>query len=262
VILWAGGVYNWFDPLTLVRAVDQLRQRRPDVRLFFLGMRNPNPHVPEMRMAAATRELSDALGLTGKHVFFNDEWVDIDDRQNYLLDADVGVSTHFQHVETTFAFRTRMLDYLWAGLPIVATGGDTFGDLIAAEGLGVTVPEQNVDALAVGLERTLYDAAFAADCREAVDRVRDAYSWETALRPLLEFCRSPRRAPDLVTPGGKDRDLMVTPGRLMTTAYQPSLKGDLGLVREYLKQGGPVELGRRIAGRVARRTSERFRRAH
>jgi hypothetical protein len=29
LILWAGGIYNWFDPLTLIRAVDQLRRDRP-----------------------------------------------------------------------------------------------------------------------------------------------------------------------------------------------------------------------------------------
>jgi hypothetical protein len=256
VILWAGGVYNWFDPLTLVRAVDQVRQRRPDVRLFFMGMRNPNPHVPEMRMAGATRELSDSLGLTGKHVFFNEEWVDIDDRQNYLLDADLGVSTHFQHVETTFAFRTRMLDYLWAGLPIVATGGDTFGDLITTEGLGVTVPEQDVDALADALERTLYDDEFATACRAAVRRVRDDYTWETALRPLLQFCRAPRRAPDLVGAGGSGRDRVAVPGRLLDTGYRPSVRGDLALMKQYLAEGGPVTLARRIAGRLRRRTAE------
>jgi glycosyltransferase involved in cell wall biosynthesis len=258
VILWAGGVYNWFDPLTLVRAIDQLRQRRPDVRMFFLGMRNPNPHVPEMRMAAATRELSDALGLTGKHVFFNSEWVDFDDRQNYLLDADLGVSTHFEHVETTFSFRTRILDYLWAGLPIVATGGDTFGDLIASEGLGISVPEQDVDALTEALERCLYDEQFIADCRAAVDRVRGDYSWETALRPLMEFCRAPRRAPDLVAPDGRGRESLVASGRLIETGYVPSIRGDLGLVKEYLAQGGPKELARRVAGRVRKRVGERL----
>jgi GT2 family glycosyltransferase/glycosyltransferase involved in cell wall biosynthesis len=249
VVLWAGGVYNWFDPLTLVRAIDQLRQRRPDVRMFFLGMRNPNPHVPEMRMAAATRELSDSLGLTGKHVFFNEEWVDFRDRENYLLDADVGVSTHFEHVETTFSFRTRMLDYLWARLPIVATGGDTFGDLISAEQLGVTVPEQDVEALAAGLERTLYDEEFAESCRTAVDRVRDEYTWERALSPLLEFCRAPRRAPDLVGANGRGAEGVVQ-GRLIDTSYEPNLRGDLGLIREYMRQGGPGELSRRIAGRL------------
>ena len=62
VILWGGGVYNWFDPLTLIRAVDRLRGRRPDVRLVFLGMRHPNPLIPEMRMATAARRLADELG--------------------------------------------------------------------------------------------------------------------------------------------------------------------------------------------------------
>ena len=75
VILWGGGIYNWFDPLTLLHAVDRLRHRRPEVRLFFLGLKHPNPDVPEMRMAVATRALSDALGLTDKHVFFNEGWV-------------------------------------------------------------------------------------------------------------------------------------------------------------------------------------------
>ncbi len=54
VILWGGGIYNWFDPLTLLRAVDKLRRRMPEVRLYFLGLKHPNPHVGEMRMADET----------------------------------------------------------------------------------------------------------------------------------------------------------------------------------------------------------------
>ena len=130
VILWGGGVYNWFDPLVLLRAVDRLRHRRADVRLFFLGLRHPNPDVPEMRMAVAMRELSEELGLTDRFVFFNEDWVAYEDRQNYLLEADVAVSTHLDHVETAFSFRTRILDYLWASLPLVTTAGDALADLI------------------------------------------------------------------------------------------------------------------------------------
>ena len=121
IILWGGGIYNWFDPLTLIRAVDKLRVRRPNVRLFFLGVQHPNPNVPEMRMVVEARALAAELGLVDRHVFFNEQWVAYDDRQNYLLDADIGVSTHFHHVETEFSFRTRILDYLWAGLPFVTT---------------------------------------------------------------------------------------------------------------------------------------------
>jgi GT2 family glycosyltransferase len=256
VILWAGGVYNWFDPLTLIRAVDKLRQRRDDVRLYFLGMRHPNPTVPEMRMGWLAQKLSADLGLTDKTVFFNPGWVEYTDRQNYLLDADVGVSTHFEHVETTFSFRTRILDYLWAGLPIVATRGDTFGDLITAERLGVAVPDQDVDALVEALDRVLSDSSFAAECRANAARVRGRFTWEAAVEPLLSFCRAPRRAPDVVL-GREERDGVVRMPVLAVTPPPRSIRGDLRLLREYFREGGPREVVRRASGRLRRVARER-----
>lgn len=197
VILWGGGIYNWFDPLSAIRAVERLRSRRhDDVRLFFMGMQHPNPSVPEMMMASRARALADELMLTNKYVFFNEEWVDYSERQNYLLEADVGISTHFLHVETSLSFRTRILDYIWAGLPIVATEGDTFARLISAEKLGLTVPELDTDALADALERALYDEAFRKECADNVAEVREQFVWERTLRPLVEFCSHAVHAAD------------------------------------------------------------------
>jgi glycosyltransferase involved in cell wall biosynthesis len=255
VILWGGGVYNWFDPLTLLRAVDQVRAKRDDVRLFFLGLAHPNPDVPAMRMAAATRELSDELGLTGTHVFFNEDWVSYDDRGNYLLDSDIGVSTHLDHVETAFSFRTRILDYFWAGLPVVATEGDALADVIDAETLGVTVPPEDVDALAAALLRLLDDDEFAAVCRTSIASVARRYQWATALRPLVEFCRDPRRAADLVAGLGPEpllHPMTTGPGQSRRNAI-----GDLALLRRYLRQGGVREVLKRATGRLTRLTKSR-----
>jgi GT2 family glycosyltransferase/glycosyltransferase involved in cell wall biosynthesis len=243
VILWAGGIYNWFDPLTLLRAVAKLAGNHPNIRLFFLGTQHPNPLVPKMRMVAQARELAETLGIADKFVFFNEGWVAYDDRQNYLLDADLGVSTHFEHIETTFSFRTRILDYLWAGLPIVATEGDTFGDLISQRGLGIAVPEQDIDALAAALEKTLFDDDFARQCRVNVERTAREFTWPVALAPLIEFCRAPRRATDLARHGARDEHQRE---RLDGT----SMRRDLGLASQYLREGGIRELTRRAAGRV------------
>lgn len=249
VLLWAGGVYNWFDPLTLIRAVDRLAKEHADLRLFFLGMKHPNPDVPEMQIAWKTRQLADELGLTGRHVFFNEGWVDYDDRQNYLLDADAGVSTHFEHVETTFSFRTRILDYLWAGLPVVATGGDTFGRLIADEGLGVAVGERDVDGLAAALELALYDQAAAARFRGNVERVRDRFTWSHTLAPLAAFCAAPRRAADA------DAD----PTRLARRAVLPGNRPARLALRAagLLRRVGPVGVAREVAARARTRTPHR-----
>ncbi len=246
VVIWAGGVYNWFDPVSLVRAVAELATRRPDVRLFFLGMKHPNPNTPEMRAAYLARQLAEELGLVGRHVFFNEGWVAYADRHNYLLDADCGVSTHFDHLETTFSFRTRILDYLWARLPIVTTGGDSFGDLVAAEHLGVTVPPLDVEALAAALERVLYDADYRAAVATRLEVVRARFTWPTVLRPVLEFCRDPKPA--------ADRHLALTAGGTGRLAAPPSrsIRGDVALVRSYLAAGGPRELISRVLGRVRR----------
>jgi GT2 family glycosyltransferase/glycosyltransferase involved in cell wall biosynthesis len=246
VILWGGGIYNWFDPLTLIRAIDRLKDRHPDVRLFFMGLKHPNPGVPDMRVAWETQELSRELGLTGRHVFFNEGWVPYDERSDYLLDADVGVSTHFQHVETAFSFRTRILDYLWATLPIVATDGDTFGTLIQAHGLGRVVPAEDVDALVGALEEMLYDESAGGEARVKVREFAACYKWSLVLQPLVEFCRSPRRAPDLAL------EPMSPQSRKRDRRPRPSVREDLALARGYLGAGGVGEVGRRAVGRVRR----------
>ena len=197
VVLWGGGVYDWFDPITLIRAIDKLRARRPLVRLYFLGVRHPNPAIEESRTLTAARHLAHDLGLIASHVFFNEDWVTYEDRQDYLLEADVGVSLHVEHIETAFSFRTRILDYLWAGLPILATRGDGFAELIASEGLGAVVPGEDIDAVEQGLFDLLEDRAGRAEYRQRAQEVSRRFVWSEVLRPLVQFCASPRRAPDL-----------------------------------------------------------------
>ena len=63
MILWGGGIWEWFDPLTLIRAVARIRRARPEVKLFFMGTRHPNPMVPDMAMTARAIELARELRM-------------------------------------------------------------------------------------------------------------------------------------------------------------------------------------------------------
>jgi glycosyltransferase involved in cell wall biosynthesis len=186
LIIWSGGIYDWFDPLTLIRAVATLAETRPSVRLFFMGTAHPHPGVPEMPIIKESRALAESLGLTSRHVFFNDSWVDYDTRHNYLLEADVGVSTHRSHIETTFSFRTRILDYLWASLPMVVTEGDHFGDLVARTGIGAAVVAGDVDALVKALDTYLFDDKAIARAKKALVTQRQDYTWTNTLAPLVD----------------------------------------------------------------------------
>ena len=192
VVVWGGGVYDWFDPVSLVRAVDRVRNRIPDVRLVFLGMSNPNPDIAEMSRAVELRKVSDELGLTGTTVFFNDEWVPYQDWGSYLLDADVAVSMHLDNVETRFSFRTRILDYLWARRPMILTGGDSLGDLIAARGLGFAVAPGDVDAIVDALMHLLVEGLPRADFGPTVAQ----FQWPVVAQPLTAWLAGARHAAD------------------------------------------------------------------
>ncbi|MFN2608178.1 MAG: glycosyltransferase [Acidimicrobiales bacterium] len=248
VILWGGGIYNWFDPLTLLRAVDRLRRRQPAVRLLFMGLRHPNPDIPEMRMASATRGLAEELGLTGTHVFFNEGWVPYDERQNHLLEADVGVSTHMAHLETALSSRTRILDYVWASLPVVATEGDVLSAMVAERGLGITVPPGDVDALEAALFRLLDDEGLAKTCRENAAALAPDLAWSAVLRPLVDFCRRPRRAPDLIRRRPDERAPALVPAQ-----QAAGWRSDVRIGVDHLRDGGPSLLAAKAWARLRRR---------
>ena len=256
VIIWAGGIYNWFDPETLIRAVATLSKKHDNVRLFFLGVKHPNPDVPEMSAVSRARMLAADLGVSGKNVFFNETWVPYEDRQNYLLDSDVGVSTHFQHVETTYSFRTRILDYLWAGLPIVSTRGDSFGDLVEQKTLGVAVPERDEQALVDALESMLFDPAAEAVARANVERVREEFTWEKVLEPLVDFCRNPIHAADKIAAGGKAKkattNLAVLAGGRKSSNHT-GIRRDIDRAVYYLQNGGPAAVVERFKARRDRK---------
>lgn len=245
VLIWGGGIYNWFDPLTLIRAVDQLKARVPEVRLFFLGTKHPNPDVPEMRVAWHARQLAESLGLLGAHVFFNEGWVPYDERQNYFMDADVGVSTHLDHVETAFSFRTRVLDYFWTSLPVVCTGGDTLAALIEDRRLGLTVPAEDADALEEALYRVLTDDAFAEQCRKNVAEVAEEFRWSETLKPLVEFCGRAERAPDVME---AQPPLHQPPLLGVTDLVLGSLRRKLAGLRQARREGGVKMVARRGGG--------------
>ena len=99
----------------------------------------------------------------------------------------------------------------------------------------------------------------AAGCRERMAAVAQRYTWETALAPLVEFCRRPVPAADrLAAIPLTYSPLTAAPhaaARLIGAQRRGiagTLRRDAALVREYLAAGGPVEVARRAAGRLRR----------
>jgi len=191
VLLWGGGIWRWLDALTPIRAVERLRAHRDDVHLVFLGAARPSAVPADVPSAAAAAiACARERGLLDRSVHVLDGWVPYAERGRWLAEADVGVTAHHDHVETRFAFRTRILDYLWAGLPVVGTTGDALTDrLEAGVGAGDDI------AFAAALEQVL-DAGPERDAARARSRaLATELAWERSAAPLLAFCRGHAERP-------------------------------------------------------------------
>lgn len=195
VLLWGGGVYDWLDPKTAVRAMALIAKERSDVKLFFMACRHPLPNVV-MDIVSQTRQLSDSLGLTEKYVIFNHHWVPYDERADYLLEADIGLCLHPDSIETDYSFRTRIMDCIWAGLPVISTRGGFLSELVEEKQLGVTVDYENAEELAQKVLSIVRGELPLKKFRDNISSIRDDYAWNRVVEPLERFCENPFRKID------------------------------------------------------------------
>ncbi len=193
IVLWGGGIWNWLDPLTLIEAWPRVTARHPEARLVFLGTRHPNPLVPVHEMARRAEQKAREIGEKDRTILFFD-WLSYQDRESLLTEADIGVTLHPVHVETRYSLRTRVLDYIWANLPILITEGDVTSEWVREYHLGETVAPFNAGEAAEGLLRLLgkpkdhWTANFAP--------LQARLSWTTVAEPLLRYCLEGSYAPD------------------------------------------------------------------
>lgn len=183
VLLWGGGIWNWFDPLSLIEAVAEIGDKLP-VKLVFMGIDHPNKNIPRMPMVNKAIEKAKELDVMDKSVFFNAGWVPYKQRQEFLLDSDAGMSMHFDHLETRFSFRTRMLDYIWASLPIIATQGDSFAELIEIRRLGEVVNYADSKSIKAAIENMVQDEDSYKQIKENLVATQKEFYWEECVKPV------------------------------------------------------------------------------
>ncbi len=181
---------GWWDlglarPLSLVRAWPQVISRHPQARLVFLGTRHPNPDVPRHKMADATEALATEIGQNGLTIFFH-EWLSYEDHEALLCEADVGVALHTLHLETRYSIRTRVLDYLWAGLPVLVSAGDVTSEWVRQFQIGTVVPPMDVDGISTALITLL--STPKDYWQPAFTPLAQIFAWSHVIEPLKCYC--------------------------------------------------------------------------
>jgi glycosyltransferase involved in cell wall biosynthesis len=189
-VLWCGGCYPWFDVETYLAALPQIAARVPDVRFLFAGIDGIERPAAEggLPLARRIREtIARAPDLRARTRFV--DWRPYGERGALYAEADVGVCTYGDHLETRLAMRTRVIDMIWGGLPLVVSAGDEMSRVVRAHELGRVVEPGDPAALAAAVVSLLADP----ECRRrATARARALVAgelgWDRQVVPLARYC--------------------------------------------------------------------------
>jgi glycosyltransferase involved in cell wall biosynthesis len=175
-----GGIYDWNDPSLLLDAWPTVVLGEPRARLLFLD--SPNPDTTPQRIHGETRTRAKELDPSGRSILFR-PWVPYTAREDLYAAADLVVSISSEGLESDLAYRTRLLDAAWGGLPSVSVAGGALARELADAGAGWQV-ERSAAAVA--------SAVLAGLSSRAARAFAAGRSWEDVARPLLSWCRRAR----------------------------------------------------------------------
>lgn len=181
VVLWWGGVWPWLDLETLLEARARLGQA--PVSLVIPVARRPGSASPGLQLhglAAALR----AHGLQPPQVVALERWVPYSERHRILNRASLVAVLHRSGDEAALSFRTRALDAVWAGVPLLITEGGEVSRIASQSGWGGVVPPGDPAAVAAAIELLLTERE-QARCRLSLSHSRPQWTWRQTTRPLL-----------------------------------------------------------------------------
>lgn len=185
-----GGLYDWYDIDTLVAALERLRA--PQWRLVVVRSAHPDstPQRQLDRLAAASRQ----RGWWEERVELVDR-VAAARRRELFATSDLLVAPHAASLETDLSFRTRFLEALAAGCPVVTTRGGALAREVARRDAGWVVPERDPQALAAAIDEVLAGGPEVEARRRRGLALAAEHGWPQALAPLVDFLRRPRVDP-------------------------------------------------------------------
>jgi len=191
IVLWVGGYNTWTDIDTLYHGLAWAMEGDPRLHFVSVGGELPGCDIyarfHRLVEASAFRERFHLLG-----------WQPVSTVPSYYSDADIGITLDANCYEAELGTRTRLVEMMQHGLPIVTTRACELSEIIEADRLGLTFPIGDWQGLG---QEILTLAADEARRREMGERGREyaltELSFPNASAPLRRWVCEPRLAPDL-----------------------------------------------------------------
>ena len=201
VVLWSGGYNTWTDVETLFQGLERAMALHPGITFVSTGGAIPGHDDRTFERFCRLVESSphaNRFKLCG--------WVPADDVQNYYLESNIALNVDRWSVEGQVGYRTRILDWIMAGLPVVTTVLCELSQELAERSYLTPFRIGDPKDLSIRL------AALAVDCAGAIRQTTKAREYlrskldpEIALATLAAWVADPQPAPDLPPPAERPK---------------------------------------------------------
>lgn len=147
--------------------------------------------------------------------------------------ADVAVEAMQYNLERELAFTTRTIEYLWCGLPVIYNNYSEISEHIKEYDAGWTIdPSSDADIAETLAEIFSRPDVVQRKSANAQKLVRDRFSWDKTILPLVDFLNNPERAkvvepatgtvssrPAFLSPRGSSVDLSLGAGKVLEQEF-------------------------------------------
>jgi glycosyltransferase involved in cell wall biosynthesis len=199
VFLWGGGIWHWFDVPTLLESFRILQERHEPAALFFLVDCNPSGEPTQDSAPRKAIAHAQELGLLGKSVFFHSGAVLPEHLPAYLEHCTAGILSNASNLEAHASWRTRYLDLIWAGKPILVNRSDTLAQRLESEGAAQIHHPGDATGLADKISNLTKDSKLRSRLSERAVDLRVKYATTRTLEPIRDLLTTDA----WTTPGSK-----------------------------------------------------------
>lgn len=190
LFIWLGGLWDWYDPFALIQAFQKLIKNYPFAKLVFLSGKSDS--MPYHEMYQKTLSYAKETGLLNQHIFIMEKAIPYSERADYLMEADVAVTSFPLSLETKLSCRIRNTDFIWCELPMISSKGDSFSAKIQKNKWGLQVKNQSVPEWEKALEKMMNDK-IREGFRKKIHEDKNQFQLKNLTEPLIEILKNPER---------------------------------------------------------------------
>jgi glycosyltransferase involved in cell wall biosynthesis len=173
---FVGTLKPWHGVESLLESFHQFHQRYPKSRLLIVG---DGPERERLEATSEAYQLSTAVTFTGA--------VSPEAVPEFLAKMDVGVAP-YPVLENFYFSPLKILEYMAAGVPVVASRVGQISELIDDGASGLLYSPDDVNALTLALFDIFHKPVFAERlARAARQKVEKHYSWDATVTRVLEL---------------------------------------------------------------------------